>query len=319
MSYAIYGHETHYIHNKSKNTKREVIKLKDYVQQFNHMNDLSSMYIGMLRLKIDGREVQINDWKVDLPGKDYYMLEEGDPHAAEEQWDISSELMMLLDKAEDSGEVELEIDYDIIVAGFEDGKQYGVYYWDAGLDIPDSLLATTEHKIVEYYDSYEYVNMFVQDSAGRRQMIVPYDSEPRMVLEESRSILSNEDDCRDIEKWYCTDFVLDMQSEGNWDDIPEQRDAVMSAERDYAKKYEIINELDDPFEDQIIMYDSPTISGSKIEEYINDVQRIIDIAWNCNAWIHMQAAFVSKGNYPFAVMQLVVDDDGKIERKYYRI
>ena len=118
MSYAIYGHETHFIHNNGKDTKREVIKLIDYVQQFNHMNDLSSMYIGMLRLKIDGREIQINDWKVDLPGKDYYMLEDGDPHAAEEQWDISSELMLLLDKAEDSGEVELEIDYDIIVAGF---------------------------------------------------------------------------------------------------------------------------------------------------------------------------------------------------------
>ena len=215
MSYAIYGHETHYIHNNSKDTKREVIKLIDYVQQFNHMNDLSSMYIGKLRLKVYSEEIQISNLRVDLPGKDYYMLEEGDPHAADEQWEASSELMLLLAKAEDASYVELEIAFDIMFSGFEDGKQYGVYYWDAGFDIPDSILSTTEHKIVEYYDSYEYINMFVQDREGRRQMIVPYDSEPRMILEDSRSLLSDEESCRDIEKWHCTDFVLDLQAEGN--------------------------------------------------------------------------------------------------------
>lgn len=319
MSYAIYGHETHHIHNTSIETKHEVSKLIEYIQQFNHMNDLSSMYLGMLRLTVDDREAQINHLVVDLPGKDYYMLEDGDPHAPDEQWDASVELMQLLAKTEDAVDVELEIEYDIMTAGFEDGKQYGVHYWDAGLDVPDSLLAATEHKIVEYYDSYEYVNMFVQDNAGRRQMIVPYDSEPRLVLEESRSILSNEENCKDIEKWHCNEFVLDMQAENNWDDIPEQRDAVMSKARKYAEKYEILNEIDDPFEDQIIMYDSPTVPNNMVEEYINDVQKIIDPAWNCNAWIHMQATFVSAGSCPFAVMQLVINDDGKIEKKYYRI
>ena len=319
MSYAIYGHETHRIHNNSIDTKREVSKLINYIQQFNHMNDLASMYIGTLRLTVDDGEVQINNLKNDLPGKDYYMLEKDDPHAAEEQWDASSDLMLLLNKAEDALDVELEISYDIMVAGFEDGKQYGVYYWDAGLDIPDTLLATTEHKIVEYYDSYEYVNMFVQDSAGRRQIIVPYDSEPRMIFEDSKPLLSDEEKCKDVRAWHCTDFTLDLQVDGNWDDIPEQRDAVMSAARKYAEKYEMLNELDDPFEEQIIMYDSPTVTNAKVEEYISDVQEIVDLAWELNAWIHMRAAFVSVDSYPFAVMQLVINDDGKIERKYYRI
>ena len=319
MSYAIYGHERHSINNTNIDTRREVSKLIDYIQQFNHMNELAHMYIGMLRLKVNSREVQVSDLNVDLPGKDYYMVEEGEPHAADEQWGASGELMSLVAEAEDADFVELEIAYSIICSGFEEGKQYGVYYWDAGIDIPETVLSNTDHRIIEYYDSYEYINMFVQDSVGRRQIIVPYDSEQNMIDEGSKSLLSDEEKCKDIGAWHCTDFTLDLQIDGNWDDIPEQRDAVMSAARKYAEKYEILNELDDPFEEQIIMYDSPTVPNAKVEEYISDVQEIVDLAWELNAWIHMRAAFVSDCNYPFAVMQLVINDDGKNERKYYRI
>lgn len=318
MSYSIFGHEIHTIHNTNDDTKREVSKLREYLQQFNHMNDLSQMYIKKLRLAVDGKEAQINDLRINLPGTDYYMLEEGDPHAADEQWEASSDLMILMNSAEDAADIEFEIDYDVILAGFADGRQYGVFFWDAGLEIPDSILSTTEHKIIEYYDSYEYVNMFVQDKAGRRQMIIPYNSEPGMILKESKSILSDEKRCRDIDKWYCYDFTIEMQLEYNWSDIPEEREAVMTIARRFAQKYQFINEIDDTFEEQFLICESVVMPENRMNEFIDDVQEILDLGWENDAWIGMKAAFTADGSYPFAVMQLVIDDEGKINKKYYR-
>ena len=130
--------------------------------------------------------------------------------------------------------------------------------------------------------------------------------------------ISDASHCKDVNSWYCEDFLLDMYAEKDWDNYPEIRDEIMRLLKEFAAKYDPINVPADPFEDQIYIGDCPTVKTEEIPEFIEALQKILDLAGQANASVALEAVFKSDSGYPHAAMELELCEGFRIETKYYR-
>lgn len=124
--------------------------------------------------------------------------------------------------------------------------------------------------------------------------------------------------CEDVYSWYCEDFLLDMYAEKDWDNYPEIRDEIMKLLKEFAAKYDPMNVPDHPFEDQIYLGDCPTVKTDELPEFIETLQKILDLAGQVNASVALEAVFKSDSGYPHAAMELELFEGFRIETKYYR-
>ena len=164
-----------------------------------------------------------------------------------------------------------------------------------------------EHKIIEYtLNMSETLDMYAEDKNGSHWLDHgAFDSDASL--------------CEDVYRWYCQDFYLDMYAEKEWDNYPDLRDEIMALLKDFAAKYDSLNEPDDPFEDQILLADCLTVKNDGLSEFLESLQKIIDLADQANAGIGFEGIFKADSGYPFAAMEVLLDDDFKVRTKYYRI
>lgn len=134
----------------------------------------------------------------------------------------------------------------------------------------------------------------------------------------NKEFISDANHCEDVHSWYCEDFLLDMYADKDWDNYPEIRDEIMRLLKEFAAKYDPINVPDDPFEDQIFIGDCPTVKTDELPEFIETLQKILDLAGQANASAGMKAIFISDSGYPLAAMELELYEGFRIEVKYYR-
>ena len=130
--------------------------------------------------------------------------------------------------------------------------------------------------------------------------------------------ISDASHCEDVNSWYCEDFLLDMYAEKDWDNYPEIRDEIMGLLKRFAAKYDPINEPAEPFEDQIYIGDCPTVKKEELPEFVESLQKILDLAGEANASVGLEATFISDSGYPHAAMMLEINKDFRISAKYYR-
>ena len=130
--------------------------------------------------------------------------------------------------------------------------------------------------------------------------------------------ISDASHCEDVNSWYCEDFLLDMYAEKDWDNYPEIRDEIMGLLKGFAAKYDPINEPAEPFEDQIYIGDCPTVKKEELPEFVESLQKILDLAGEANASVGLEATFISDSGYPHAAMKLELNKGFRISAKYYR-
>lgn len=119
--------------------------------------------------------------------------------------------------------------------------------------------------------------------------------------------------CKATNTWFSEDFTVYLYADGNWSDIPQQRDTIIKMAKEFAKKWRFINEIDDePFEDEFMIYDSQTLTSSQLPEFIAGIQEIIDYAWDLNAAIAIKAHFVPEDGQKEKMLKLDIDDEHKM-------
>ena len=118
--------------------------------------------------------------------------------------------------------------------------------------------------------------------------------------------------CNATNKWYSEDLTIYLYADGNWNDIPEQRDILVNKARVFAKKWQFVNEIQEPYEDEFLIYDSQTLDSKQLPAFINDAQEIMDYAWNLNASVDIKAHFVPEDGQKEKALNLGLDDKCKI-------
>lgn len=304
MDYEVNAHERHHFNSASEAFGSEIWRLVTYINRINHLDSLNLDYmrIHSLQLTVDDATVKLENIGVVANDKNHYRLEEGFRNVTSTIWKDDSDIMLLLEKARTAKEVTFDIDFWVYRP--EIGR-FGISYWsNTGLG---DLSGNVEHKIIEYnFNMNESLDMYSEDENGDRWLTKgDFDSDAIH--------------CEDVDSWYSQDFLLDMYAEKDWDNYPDLRDEIMALLKDFASKYDPINEPCDPFEDQILLGDCPTVKNNELSEFLDSLQKIIDLACQTNAGIGFEGTFVSASGYPFAAMEVFLDDDYKVRTKYYRI
>ena len=300
MSWEINTTEWHHIKNVNEKTKEEIQRLIAYIQQLNHMENLERLNVFSLRLRVDDKEVVINDESSWEPGTTYVLSNDGlnVRQADHLQWDDSSEFMRVLATAEESAELSLELQYDAMVLL---GKEYGCDYWCDDKSLEEALAGHVERKIIEYYD---------QDDAIALYHLGVHGAEDLACKEESIKI-------DDIEDWFAYNFQIVMTKNGAWDDDPENLGALMMLANTFVEKHDFYNEADEPYEDEFEFSESIRLSNEELEDFRSDMQKFADLAEAADADMELTAAFTADGGYPFAAIEFVLED-GKIVEKCCR-
>lgn len=118
--------------------------------------------------------------------------------------------------------------------------------------------------------------------------------------------------CSVTNTWFSEDFTIYLYADGNWRDIPAQFDILEQMAQKFAKKWEFINEINEPYEEEFLIYDSQSLTSSQIPEFIADVQEIIDYAWELNASIAIKAHFVPEDGQKEKMLKFDIDKSCKI-------
>lgn len=300
MSWEINTNEWHNIKNANEETKAEIDRLINYVQQLNHMENLESLNIDRLRLLVDEKEVVIKGESSWEPDTTYVMSSEGmNVNQAEHlQWEESSELIELLNEAPKADEVTMEISYTAMVLL---GKEYGCSYWCDDRSVDQAKEGNVQRKIVEYYDSDDSVAFYYLNENGEEDLKFS-DEEIRM---------------DDVKSWFDYNFAIEIYVDDEWDDIPEQRDALMNLAEEFVEKYEFFNEAEEPYEDEFTFAESIKLSNEQLEEFRQDLQKFADIANTAEARMDLAATFTVDEGYPFALVDFVVENN-EVKIKYCR-
>ena len=292
MSWAINTTEWHYIKNVNEKTKEEVRRLIAYIQQLNHMENLKSLSVLSLRLKVDDKEVVINDESSWEPGTTYVLSQDGlnVSQAEHLQWDESSDLMRVLATAEEASEVSMDIQYDAMVLL---GKEYGCDYWCDDQSLEEALAGHVQRKIIEYYDVEDTVSMYNLTSNGTEDIsytegMIPSD---------------------DIEKWFAYNFEIEMNKDGDWENDPDNMEALMALATAFAEKYDFDNEVDEPYEGEFQLSEGVMLSNEQLEGFRDDLQKFVDLAGLSNADMELVARFTAGIGYPFAAVEFTVEDN----------
>ena len=304
MDYEVNAHERHHIVYTDAVFESEITRLVTYFNRINHLDslDIDCMIIYSIQLTVDDDTVEIEDISVVANGKSQYRLDKGYRNVTSTIWEDDSEIMRLLEKARTAKEVIFDIDY--WVDGPEFGR-FGIAYWNA-TSLGD-ISGNAEHKIIEHnFNMNETLDMYAEDGDGIHRF-------------NQGAFDSDSNNCGDVDSWYSQDFLLDMYAEKDWDNYPDLRDEIMALLKNVATKYDPLNDPGDPHEDQILLGDCPTVKNEELSEFLEYLQKIVDLACQANAGIGFGGTFKSASGYPFAAMQLFLDDDYKVRTKYYRI
>lgn len=292
MSWEIITKEWHYIKNVNEKTKEEVRRLIAYIQQLNHMENLENLSVLSLRLKVDDKEVVINDESSWEPGTTYVLSQDGlnVSQAEHLQWDESSDLMRVLATAEEASEVSMDIQYDAMVLL---GKEYGCDYWCDDQSLEEALAGHVQRKIIEYYDVEDPVSMYNLTSNG----------------EEDISFTEGMIPSDDIEKWFAYNFEIEMNKDGDWENDPDNMEALMALATAFAEKYGFDNEVDEPYEGEFQLSEGVMLSNEQLEGFRDDLQKFVDLAGLSNADMELVARFTADIGYPFAAVEFTVEDN----------
>ena len=120
-------------------------------------------------------------------------------------------------------------------------------------------------------------------------------------------------------KWYGEDFTIYLYADGNWNDSSEKRDRLIEKAKVFAGKWQFVNEIQDPFEDEFLIYDSQTLTSEQLPEFIRDAQEIIDYAWDLNASIGIKGHFVPEDGQKETGLKLGANDKNDITIECYRL
>lgn len=293
MSWEINASEWHYINNVSSETKKEVYRLIEYIQQFNHMLNVESMNIHCLNVKVDNEEVQIKDTGDWEPENTYVLSKEGLGQNQVEhiQWDNDSELMKLLSKAPDSKHIEVGFMYNAMVLL---GESYGINYWRNGEYPEEAKNGNVKWKILEYYDVDPEVCTSVLDEQGERTPV--YCDGYEMI--------------KNVSEFFSYNFCITVNVEDDWEEHPEEKEKIMNLANSFAEKFDFYNEPEEPYESEFMFSESFKITGLQIEEVKKSIQDIVDIAVPLGAEIEVCATFTSEDdNNPFAILDFVLEDE----------
>lgn len=292
MSWEIITKEWHDIKNVNEKTKEEVRRLIAYIQQLNHMENLESLSVFSLRLKVDDKEVVINDERSWEPGTTYVLSQDGlnVSQAEHLQWDESSDLMRVLATAEEASEVSMDIQYDAMVLL---GKEYGCDYWCDDQSLEEALAGHVQRKIIEYYDVEDSVSMYNLTSNG----------------EEDISFTEGMIPSGDIEKWFAYNFEIEMNKDGDWENDSDNMEALMALATAFTEKYDLDNEVDEPYEGEFQLSEGVMLSNEQLEGFRDDLQKFVDLAGLSNADMELVARFTADIGYPFAAVEFTVEDN----------
>lgn len=303
MDYEVTAHERHHISNNSEVFESEIRRIVTYINRINHLDSLNLDYmvINFMQLSVDDSTVKLEDIAVVANNKDYYRLEAGYRNVTSQIWEDDSDIMLLLEKARTAKEVSFDIDYWVYRP---ESERFGTAYWYA-TRLGD-LSGAVEHKIIEHnFNMNESLDMYAEDENGIRWL-------------SQGAFDSDADHCKDVGSWYSQDFLLDMYADKDWDNYSDLRDEIMELLKDFATKHDPLNEPS-AFEDQILLGDCPTVENNELPVFLSVLQRIVDLAGQANAGIGFEGTFKSDSGYPFAAMEVFLDDDYKVRTKYYRI
>ena len=294
MSWEINTCEWHKIRNVNDETKQETERLVKYIQQFNKMTNMENMNLHSLRFSADGKEIIIKDISEWEPGTTWVTREGafvGIKQAEHKQWEETDDFIKMLESASDAKEIELEMIYSAIVLHGE--AVYGCSYWCTDKPISEGLLGNVDRKMLEYYDQDDSVWLYVLDENGVR--------EPDYT--EGFANYS------DVTVWFSYNFGMELNAEESWEDDPEKMDALMSMANEFAEKYDMCNEPDEPYEEAFEMSGSLKLSPDQMNELQKDFQRFADFAKNTDSEMLLTATFTSDEGYPFAAVEYCLEDE----------
>ena len=294
MSWEINTCELHKIKNVNDATREEVKRLVNYILQFNKMTNMESMTLHTLRLSVDGKELNVKDISEWEPGTTWVTKGgslAGIKQADHTQWEEDSDFRQLLDTAADAKEVELEMIYTAIVLHGE--AVYGCSYWCTDKPIADELLGNIERKMLEYYDQDDSVWLYILDKNGAR--------EP--------AYTEGYADYSDVETWFSYNFGMEINAEDSWEDNPEKMEVLMNLANDFAEKYGMFDEPDEPYEECFEMSGSLKISHEQMKDLQNDLQEFANLAKEADAELLLTAVFTSDEGYPFAAVEYTLEDE----------
>ena len=118
-----------------------------------------------------------------------------------------------------------------------------------------------------------------------------------------------EEVCARTNTWHSEDFTIYLYADGNWSDNPEQRDLIISKAKAFAEKWNFINEIREPYEDEFLIFDSQTLQSEQLPKFVQDVQEIIDCAWNMNASVDIKSHMIPEDGQKDTILKMVLDEN----------
>ena len=311
MEYAIEATERHSVDNTAGKGKAEIEQLKQYIQRINRMEGMEFISLSQVKLTVDDETISVKHERIVAVDDRDDLLEKGYKKFDGAIWGDTSDLMHLLGRAEKGTNISFEIAY---YASVWHTGGYGIAYWSeadfGAYEVPTITSDHSEHRIIEYYVEFEGVAMFKRSRDGSYHSAVAMDGKKAFDAEPG--------DVADIEEWFGPHFKIDIYADGNWDDIPEHRDTIMKMAKNLEAKYSFLNKVDEPFEEQLLIFDCLTLPSDRVKEFIEDIQEIITYAYELNANIDINGAFISSKGYPFAAMVIDLDDKTQVITKHFR-
>ena len=295
MSFEVSTYEMLEVNASNETVKGFIKNIVDYIEQFNKMKSLESLSGFRMTITADGSTTALTCDSESERNNTYMMTEKGIvENTAEHNIWSAEEIENALRGLETASAIKLETTFSVFQ--LLDYK-YGFSYWKDFLDENSGVLRENiSYKCIEYYDTDPgvVVYKFEKDFAG----FVSYESEA--------------EDVAYINSWYSSNFELKAYSDEDYN--AETVAKIMTLSERFAEKYDFINEVEEPFENEFMLLESMRFSGD-FTDLAADIQEIVDVLVEAGAEIEFTGTFIPNDRDTFAAVNLTIDE-GKVWVEY---
>lgn len=152
----------------------------------------------------------------------------------------------------------------------------------------EDIKQTVQYKCLEYYDQDDEIVGYVYDSQGGREI----------ECDSSITALDN------VSSWYTYNFCVTI--EGEEEDFTEEVcESLMDMATAIAEKYDFLNEIDEPYDGEMMFGESFSIENENIPDFISRMEALHKFAIDNNLSIDLVAPFIAEDDdtYAFAYFE----------------
>ena len=265
--------------------KRIINRICNKIKDLNVGSGIESGHISYIKLTVDGESAEYRHLNIGL----------GD--SRENLWDDGADIIRLIGR-DNIETLELQLDFSAIV--FSE-SYYGSFFMQDLIETEDkATLSNIEYKVLEYYDTEDYVLLSRLNNG---------EQEDAPAVDFSKDITP-------VCNWYSNNFLISLTKDDEFTE--DEENALIELGNAFANKYYEDYEVDEPYYGEFIIERSLPVKTDDLQSFKNDLDAFVAYASANGIDLELCAQFVADDKeQQYARMWFEIEENKTVIKSAY--